>query len=97
MAGGLYLSTKLRTFTETDARGVHETKPAMQHATFTVVAEYGSLAEAEIAKSILLNAGIRAEIRNEYMTSLSSVAMPAQVVVREEDAFEAREALQRMR
>lgn len=67
----------------------------MQHETFTVVAEYGSLAEAEMAKNYLQSAGIWADIRNEFMTSLAAGPLPVQLVVREEDAFDARQQLER--
>lgn len=65
----------------------------MQHETFTVIAEYGSLTEAQLAKSYLQSAGIWADIRNEFMTSLASGPLPVRLVVREEDAVEARERL----
>ena len=67
----------------------------MQKETFAVVAEYGNLAEAEVAKSYLESAGIWATIRNEFMTSLASGALPLQLVVREGDAPAVREMLKR--
>ncbi|MDE6046182.1 MAG: DUF2007 domain-containing protein [Alistipes sp.] len=68
----------------------------MENETLTVVAEYNSAAEAEIARTVLENAGIRSTIRNEYMASIYPVgAMPAQVVVRAEEAGRAHELLQR--
>ena len=52
-----------------------------------VLAEYNTLMEAEIAKSMLDSAGIESTIRNEYMSAIYPVGtMPAQIVVREEDA-----------
>jgi len=60
-----------------------------------VLAEYNTATEAEIAKSMLDNAGIWSTIRNEYMSSIYPVgAMPAQLVVREEDAERAQKMLQ---
>ena len=60
----------------------------MQDDTLVVLAEYNTITEAEITKSMLDSAGIWSMIRNEYMS-----AMPAQVVVREEDFEKARTML----
>ncbi len=58
----------------------------MQDETMIVLAEYNTITEAEIAKSMLDSAGIWATIRNEYMSAIYPIGtMPAQVVVREED------------
>lgn len=66
----------------------------MQDETMVVLAEYNTVTEAEITKSMLDSAGIWSTIRNEYMSSIYPVgAMPAQVVVREEDADRARNML----
>ena len=55
-----------------------------------VIREYDSITRAEtaeIAKSMLDSAGIWSTIRNEYMSAIYPVGtMPAQIVVREEDA-----------
>ena len=52
-----------------------------------VIREYDSITEAEITKSMLDSAGIWSMIRNEYMSAIYPVGtMPAQIVVREEDA-----------
>ncbi|MDO4758005.1 MAG: DUF2007 domain-containing protein [Rikenellaceae bacterium] len=66
----------------------------MENETFVVLAEYNSLAEAEIAKSILQSAGLWVDIRNEYMSTLNSVGGAAAVVVRAEDLKEARAVLE---
>ena len=59
----------------------------MQDETMVVLAEYNTVTEAEIAKSMLDSAGIWSMIRNEYMSAIYPIGtMPAQVVVREEDA-----------
>ena len=59
-----------------------------------VLAEYNSITEAEIAKSMLDSAGIWSMIRNEYMSTIYPIGtMPAQVVVREEDYEKARAML----
>lgn len=51
-----------------------------------VLAEYNTVMEAEISKSMLDSAGIWATIRNEYMSSIYPVGtMPAQLVVRATD------------
>ena len=58
----------------------------MQDETMVVLAEYNTVTEAEIGKSMLDSAGIWSTIRNEYMSSIYPVGtMPAQVVVRSED------------
>lgn len=66
----------------------------MENETFVVLAEYNSLAEAEIAKSILQSAGLWVDIRNEYMSTLNSVGGAAAVVVRAEDLKEAQSVLE---
>ena len=49
-----------------------------------VIREYDSITRAETAKSLLESEGI---FRNEYMSAIYPVGtMPAQIVVREEDA-----------
>ena len=59
----------------------------MQDETMVVLAEYNTSTEAEITKSMLDSAGIWSTIRNEYMSAIYPVgAMPAAIVVREEDA-----------
>ena len=66
----------------------------MQDETMIVLAEYNTITEAEIAKSMLASAGIWATIRNEYMSAIYPIGtMPAQVVVREEDYEKARAML----
>ena len=67
----------------------------MQDETMVVLAEYNTITEAEIAKSMRESAGIGAMIRNEYMSAIYPIGtMPAQVVVRPEDAEKARAMLQ---
>ena len=52
-----------------------------------VIREYDSITRAETAKSLLESECIFATIRNEYMSAIYPVGtMPAQIVVREEDA-----------
>ena len=59
----------------------------MKDETMVVLAEYNSITEAEIAKSMLDSARIWSMIRNEYMSAIYPIALaPAQIVVREEDA-----------
>ena len=53
----------------------------MQVDELVAVAEYATAVEAEMAKSILACAGIRAEIENEYMTTLYPGVMRARWVV----------------
>lgn len=58
----------------------------MQDETMVVLAEYNTITEAEISKSMLDSAGIWSTIRNEYMSTIYPIgAMPAQLIVREED------------
>lgn len=55
----------------------------MQRDELVVLAEYNSAVEAEMAKSILACAGIRAQIENEYMTTLYPGVVRAKLVVAE--------------
>lgn len=67
----------------------------MQDDSMIVLAEYNTITEAEIAKSMLDSAGIWSTIRNEYMSAIYPIGtMPAQVVVREEDYEKAKDLLQ---
>ena len=69
----------------------------MQDDTLVVLAEYNTITEAEIAKSMLDSAGIWSTIRNEYMSAIYPIGtMPAQLVVKEEDAKRAAELLDKM-
>ena len=66
----------------------------MQDDTLVVLAEYNTITEAEITKSMLDSAGIWSMIRNQYMSAIYPIGtMPAQVVVREEDFEKARTML----
>ncbi len=67
----------------------------MQDDSMIVLAEYNTITEAEIAKSMLDSAGIWSTIHNEYMSAIYPIGtMPAQVVVREEDYEKAKNLLQ---
>ncbi|HIY14569.1 putative signal transducing protein [Alistipes sp. An66] len=67
----------------------------MQDDTLVVLAEYNTVTEAEIAKSMLDSAGIWSTIRNEYMSAIYPIGtMPAQVVVRADELEKARTLLQ---
>ncbi|MDE7123813.1 MAG: DUF2007 domain-containing protein [Alistipes sp.] len=69
----------------------------MQDNTLVVLAEYNTVTEAEIGKSMLDSAGIWSTIRNEYMSTIYPVGtMPAQLMVREDELEKAR-ALLRVR
>ena len=66
----------------------------MQDDTLVVLAEYNTITEAEISKSMLDSAGIWSTIRNEYMSAIYPIGTrPAPVVVREEDYEKARAML----
>ena len=59
-----------------------------------VLAEYNTITEAEISKSMLDSAGIWSTIRNEYMSTIYPIGtMPAQLVVRKEDFERAQDLL----
>lgn len=59
-----------------------------------VLAEYNTITEAEIAKSMLDSAGIWSTIRNEYMSAIYPIGtMPAQLVVRAEELEKAKTLL----
>lgn len=66
----------------------------MNDNTFTQLAQYSSLAEAEVAKTRLQDAEIWVDIRNEYMSALNAIGGAATLVVRTEDAQRARKLLQ---
>ena len=67
----------------------------MQDDSMIVLAEYNTITEAEITKSMLDSAGIWSTIRNEYMSAIYPIGtMPAQVVVREVDYEKAKDLLQ---
>ena len=66
----------------------------MKEESQIVLAEYNTLMEAEIAKSVLDSAGIESTIRNEYMSTIYPIGtMPAQLVVRKEDFERAQDLL----
>jgi len=63
--------------------------------TMVVLAEYNTIAEAEISKSMLDSAGIWSTIRNEYMSAIYPIGtMPAQLIVRADELEKARALLQ---
>ncbi|MEG1611317.1 MAG: DUF2007 domain-containing protein [Alistipes sp.] len=66
----------------------------MKDETLVVVAEYNTITEAEITKSILQSAGIKSTIRNEYMATNYLGAIPAQIMVSESDYDLAKQLLQ---
>ena len=89
MAGLLHFTDKMLNFK-------HRTKNRriMQDDTLVVLAEYNTITEAEIAKSMLDSAGIESTIRNEYMSTIYPIGtMPAQLVVRKEDFERAQDLL----
>ena len=66
----------------------------MKEESQIVLAEYNTLMEAEIAKSMLDSAGIESTIRNEYMSTIYPIGtMPAQLGVRKEDFERAQDLL----
>lgn len=68
-----------------------------QDHTMVILAEYNTITEAEISKSMLDSAGIWSDIRNEFMSAVYPTGVvPAQLVVRE-DEFEAARELLRLR
>ena len=67
----------------------------MQDETMVVLAEYNTIKEPDNVKSMHDSAAIWSKIRNEYMSAIYPIGtMPAQVVVRPEDAEKARAMLQ---
>ena len=65
----------------------------MRGEDWIVVAEYGTSLEAEMAKSLLVSAGIDAQIRNEYMSTLYPSVIPSQLIVPQQDAEQAEKLL----
>ena len=55
----------------------------MQRDELILLAEYNTAIEAEMAKNILACAGIRAQIENEYMTTLYPGVIRAKLMVLE--------------
>ena len=62
----------------------------MQMDELIVVAEYNTAVEAEMAKSILACAGIRAHIDSEYMATLYPGVIRARLVVETDDYKQAK-------
>ena len=92
MAGLLHFTDKMLNF-----KYRTKNRRIMQDDTLVVLAEYNTITEAEIAKSMLDSAGIWSTIHNEYMSSIYPIGtMPAQLVVKEEDAKRAAELLDKM-
>lgn len=70
-------------------------RKAMYDDTMVVLAEYNTITEAEISKSMLDSAGIWSTIRNEYMSAIYPIGtMPAQLIVRADELEKARALLQ---
>ena len=67
----------------------------MRETNFVVIREYDSVNDAEWDKSILEGEGVWATIQNELMSTIYPIgAMPAQLVVRQEDKKRAEEILE---
>ena len=62
----------------------------MQRDELILLAEYNTAIEAEMAKSILACAGIRAQIENEYMTTLYPGVVRAKLMVMEQEYKQAK-------
>ncbi len=66
----------------------------MIEQTLVVIKSYNTLAEAEIARSILASGGITASLRNEYSSTLYPTGIiPVQLIVSSEDEAAARDLL----
>ena len=66
----------------------------MIEQTLVVIKSYNTLAEAEIARSILASGGITASLRNEYSSTLYHTGIiPVQLIVSSEDEAAARDLL----
>ena len=67
----------------------------MRENNFVVIREYDSVNDAEWNKSILEGEGVWATIQNELMSTIYPIgAMPAQLVVRQEEKKRAEEILE---
>ena len=60
---------------------------------FTVVAQFGSVAEAELAKTQLQDAEIWVDLRNEFMSALNPIGGAVCLVVLSEDKERAKALL----
>lgn len=66
----------------------------MKENNLVVISEYNTPMEAELAKTVLGSAGIYTEIENEIMSTLYPTGIiPSKLLVREEDAEQARKLL----
>ena len=62
----------------------------MQRDELILLAEYNTAIEAEMAKNILACAGLRAQIENEYMTTLYPGVIRAKLMVLEPEYKQAK-------
>ncbi len=66
----------------------------MIEQTLVVIKSYNTLAEAEIARSILASGGIESSLRNEYTSMIYPTGIiPVQLIVRSEDETAAHDLL----
>lgn len=65
----------------------------MQDNDLMVIAEYSTSMEAETAKSALTDAGIYSEIYNEHASDIYLGVIPAQLLVRRDEAAHAEKVL----
>ena len=93
MASELHFINKMLNFIKRYCNNL-KTMSVMSSETFVALAAYNTLAEAEIANSILQSANIWGDIRNEHMSVLNSIGGAATIVVRSEDLEAARCALE---
>ena len=66
----------------------------MQSEELIVIAQYNSYTEAIMAKSLIESAGFYAELRNLYMSTTYGGAIPMELMVRYQDAEQAKELLE---
>ncbi len=93
MAGELYFINKMLKFTRQSCNNLKMKSVMNEKKSFTVVAQFGSVAEAELAKTRLQDAEIWVDLRNEFMSALNPIAGAVCLVVRTEDEARAKAVL----
>lgn len=93
MAEELYFINKILNFIERYCKNLKTMSVMNEKSCFTVVAQFGSVTEAELAKTQLQDAEIWVDLRNEFMSALNPIAGAVCLVVRTEDEARAKAVL----
>lgn len=86
-----FFGKRIASFQQKNTIATIKLRTAVKNNDLTVVAEYASVMEAEMTRSLLESEGIPSEIENEYMSSLYPTgAIPSKLMVRGSDLERAR-------